>query len=147
MCDVWHWWDCTTSQSMGLNSGCALFWWILLFDLPSILLLVRHFIMIITNYCWNVYAHGHSFSTTDLGFLKLCISGSAISHIPGIVLPLVLFFYNTGLTHRGRAKMAAIFQTIFSNAFSWMKMYKFRWRFHWTLFPMIQLTISQHWFT
>ena len=41
--------------------------------------------------------------------------------------------------------MAAIFQT-FSNAFSWMKMYKFRLRFHWSLFPRFQLTIFQHWF-
>ena len=32
--------------------------------------------------------------------------------------------------------MAAIFQTIFSIAFSWMKMYKFRLRFHWSLFLM-----------
>ena len=50
------------------------------------------------------------------------------------------------LTHWGRDKMAAIFQTTFSNAFSWMKMYKFRVRFHWNLFPRVQLTISQHWF-
>ena len=50
------------------------------------------------------------------------------------------------LTHWGRDKMAAIFQTIFSNAFSWMKMYKFRLRFHWSLFPRVQLTIFQHWF-
>ena len=43
-------------------------------------------------------------------------------------------------------QMAAIFQTTFSNAFSWMKMYEFRLRFHWILFPRVQLTISQHWF-
>ena len=30
-------------------------------------------------------------------------------------------------------KMAAIFQTTFSNAFSWMKMHEFRLRFHWSL--------------
>ena len=42
--------------------------------------------------------------------------------------------------------MAAIFQTTFSNAFSWMKMFKFRLRFHWRLFPRVQLTIFQHWF-
>ena len=30
-----------------------------------------------------------------------------------------------GLTHWGRDKMAAIFQTTFSSAFSWMKMFKF----------------------
>ena len=33
-------------------------------------------------------------------------------------------------THWGRDKMADIFQTIFSNAFSWMKMYEFWLRFH-----------------
>ena len=34
------------------------------------------------------------------------------------------------LTHWSRDKMAAIFQTTFSKAFSWMKMYEFRLRFH-----------------
>ena len=50
------------------------------------------------------------------------------------------------LTHWGRDKMAAIYQTTFSNAFSWMKMYKFRLRFHWSLFQRVQFTIFQHWF-
>ena len=50
------------------------------------------------------------------------------------------------LTHCGRDKMAAIFQTTFSNAFSWMKMYKFRLKFHWSLFPRVQLTTFQYWF-
>ena len=35
------------------------------------------------------------------------------------------------LTHWGRDKMIAISQTIFSNEFSPMDMYKFWWRFHW----------------
>ena len=50
------------------------------------------------------------------------------------------------LTHWGRGKMAAIFQTTFSNAFSWMKMYEFRLRFHWSLFLRFELTIFHHWF-
>ena len=50
------------------------------------------------------------------------------------------------LTHRGRDKMAPKFLTTFSNAFSWMKIYKFRLRFHWSLFPRVQLTIFHHWF-
>ena len=50
------------------------------------------------------------------------------------------------LTHWGQYKMAAIFQTTFSNAFSSMKMFKFRLQFHWSLFPRVQLTIFQHWF-
>ena len=50
------------------------------------------------------------------------------------------------LTHWGRDKMAAIFQTTFSHAFSWMKMNDIRLKFHWNLFLMFQLTIFQHWF-
>ena len=42
--------------------------------------------------------------------------------------------------------MAAFSWTTFSNAFSWMKMYKFRSRFHWSLFPWVNLAIFQHWF-
>ena len=51
-----------------------------------------------------------------------------------------------GLTHWGRDKMDAIFQTTFSNGFSWMKMYELRLTFHWSLFLGVQLTIFQHWF-
>ena len=43
-------------------------------------------------------------------------------------------------------KMAAIFQTTISNAFSLIRMYKFRLIFHWSLLPRVQLTIFQHWF-
>ena len=54
-------------------------------------------------------------------------------------------FTTERLTHWGRDKMVAIFQT-FSNAFSWMKIYEFRLSFHLRLFPRVQLTIFQHWF-
>ena len=50
------------------------------------------------------------------------------------------------LTHWDQDTMYAIFQTTFSNAFSWMKMFKFWLRFHWSLFPRFQFTIFQHWF-
>ena len=50
------------------------------------------------------------------------------------------------LTHWGRDEMAAVSQTILSNAFSWMKMLEFRLRFHWSLFLRVQLTIIHHWF-
>ena len=43
-------------------------------------------------------------------------------------------------------QMDAISQTTFSNAFSWMKMFEFRLKFHWSLFPRVQLTIFQQWF-
>ena len=50
------------------------------------------------------------------------------------------------LNHWGREQMTAILQTTFSNTFSWMKMYELQLRFHWILFPRVQLTIFQHWF-
>ena len=50
------------------------------------------------------------------------------------------------LTHWGRDKMAAIFQTTFWNGFSWLKMHEFRLTFHWSLFLGVQLTIFSHWF-
>ena len=50
------------------------------------------------------------------------------------------------LTHWGRDKMDAISQTTFSSAFSWMKMFELRLKFHWSLFLRVQLTIFQHWF-
>ena len=63
-----------------------------------------------------------------------------------IYYQLVVDLRSAMLTHWGRDKMAAIFQTTFSNAFSWMKMHEFRLRFHWSLFPRVQLTKFQHWF-
>ena len=51
------------------------------------------------------------------------------------------------LTHRGREKVAAISETIFSNAFSWNCEMKMKIQFHWTLFSMVQLTINQCWFS
>ena len=50
------------------------------------------------------------------------------------------------LTHWGRDKMDAISQTTLWNTFSWMKMWEFRAKFHWSLFLGVQLAISQHWF-
>ena len=50
------------------------------------------------------------------------------------------------LTHWGRDKIDAILQTTFSNAISWMKMFEFQLKFHWSLFSTVKLTIFQHWF-
>ena len=51
------------------------------------------------------------------------------------------------LMHWVRDEMAAVCQTTFSIAFSWMKMYDFRLRFHWSLFLIFKLTIIHHWFS
>ena len=57
-----------------------------------------------------------------------------------------MVFNQSTLTHWGRDRMAAISQTTFSIAFSWMKMYEFQLSFHWSLFLRVQLTIFKHWF-
>ena len=49
------------------------------------------------------------------------------------------------LAHWGRDKMAAISQTTFWNRFSWIRMYEFRFKFHWSLLLGAQLIIFQHW--
>ena len=48
------------------------------------------------------------------------------------------------LTYLCRDKMAAVFQTAFSNAFSWMKMHEFRFILNWSLFLWVTLLLFQH---
>ena len=50
------------------------------------------------------------------------------------------------LTHLPLDKMAAILQTTVWKAFSWMQSFIFQFKFLWSLFPRVQLTILQHWF-
>ena len=66
------------------------------------------------------------------------ISGNVQKMISGVVDYFLFQLINT--------LSPLFFHTTFSNAFSWMKMYQFRLRFHWNLFLRVQLTISQHWF-
>ena len=54
--------------------------------------------------------------------------------------------FNTDLTHLPLDKMAAISQTIYSDAFSRMKSFIFWLKFHWSLFLRVQMTITKHWF-
>ena len=49
------------------------------------------------------------------------------------------------LIHIRLDKMAAISQTIFCAAFSWMKSFVFWLNVHWSLFLNVQSTITQHW--
>ena len=49
------------------------------------------------------------------------------------------------LTHRGWDKMAAALQTTFLTFFLFTENLAIRFKFLWNLFPMVQLTICQHW--
>ena len=83
--------------------------------------------------------------------LSLNVSMLIIFIITDIMLIITFLYlmhwrYNfDGLTHWGQYKMANILQTTFSNAFCWLKSLVFWWKFHWSLFLRVQLTISQHW--
>ena len=50
------------------------------------------------------------------------------------------------LTYWGWDQTTDIIQMIFSNAFSSMKVFEFRFKFHQGLFLRVQLTINQYWF-
>ena len=85
-------------------------------------------------------------STTTMLFLRRLQTVAihithAVSHAKYI--PHLIYSFKA---HWSRDKMATIFQMTFSNAFSWIKMYKFRLIFDWSLFPSVQSTIFRHWF-
>ena len=50
------------------------------------------------------------------------------------------------LTHLPWIKWPSFSQTTFSNAFSWMQIFEFRLKLHWSVFLWDQLTIFQHLF-
>ena len=68
-------------------------------------------------------------------WFSLSLSSSVFSQLVGVSELARLLGKSESKTqkmfHWGRDKMATISQTTFSNAFSWMKMYKFRLIFHW----------------
>ena len=66
-----------------------------------------------------------------------------LKHCPQGDMPLIHVipeYWRRLLPDWGPDKMVAILQTTFLNAFSWMKMYEFRLKFHWSLFIRVQLT-------
>ena len=95
-----------------------------------------------TSYVWQISFHHMGSHSGDeaisrcWGIIQSNGLGYTVNHTGNIV----------ELTHWSRDKMAAIFQTTISNAFSWMRMYKFRSRFHWSLLQTVPLILFQHWF-
>ena len=49
-------------------------------------------------------------------------------------------------TLKQRQNVHHIVESIFSNAFLWMKSFVFWFKFHWSFFIRVQLMIRQHWF-
>ena len=69
---------------------------------------------------------------------KLTSIGSDIGLSPARHQAIICTNAGILLTHWGRPKMAAISQT----TFSWMKMFEFGLKFHWSLFLRVELTNS-----
>ena len=102
--------------------------------------------------------HNHSkarHNKTVCIFLGIyCRTGNRKTHLWHWQIFLMIFWAVTiwdiplkrNLTHWGRDKMAAFSQTTILNAFLWMKMFECPLIFHWSLFPMGQLTIYHRWF-
>ena len=83
---------------------------------------------------------------SDTCNVSLCLENRSmpVFNMPTFHRELASIWYV--LTHWGRDEMNNISQTTFLNVFSSMKMFEFRLKFHWSLFPRVQLTIFQHWF-
>ena len=82
-------------------------------------------------YLENVY-----WSIAEVNACRLQNGTKKISNT-SVCLLLILSIIKSLRLRRNRRHL----QTTFSNAFSWMKMFKFRFNFHWSLFPRAQLTI------
>ena len=80
-------------------------------------------------------------SATDCFVIELNTTHSASMS----TLQFYRIVYLYGLTHLPLDKMAAIWQTTFSSASSWMKSFVFWFEFHLSFFLGVQLTIDQHW--
>ena len=57
------------------------------------------------------------------------VTAHTIGHVTLAAIALALSWSQVSARHWGRDKMAAIFQTTFPNAFSWMKIYQYRLKF------------------
>ena len=119
-------------------------WYLLLFDMNQwILLVILHYIVV----------HFHRFALNPMQWVVFPASIKRNKYTRRILTMgfesnnhTVGQWRNVLLTHWGRDKMAAIFKTTFCNGFSWMEMYEFGVKFHWSLFLGVHLTTCQHWF-
>ena len=94
---------------------------------------------------WWSYMNKQNYKNSKISCLFLTFSAI----IPGVYLHqccisnsyTITVKLQTLLTHWGQNKMAAIYQTTFSNPFFWIKMFEYWLRFHWSLFLRVQLAI------
>ena len=93
----------------------------------------------IWNCCCELANSYHQFYITLLERRRVMVSRAWLSTWADYIANAALTHI---LTHWGRGELDAISQTTFLSAFCWMKMFEFRIKFHWSLFPGFQLTIN-----
>ena len=86
-------------------------------------------------------AYKFSISIKLKQFLKHSGRHPSFQQVPTVQLHPRIFGWCHSLTYWGRDKTATFSQTSFSNVFSWMKMYEFPLRFHWSFFLSVELTV------
>ena len=101
--------------------------------------------------CWIIIRLGNHIIMILCILKRMCMwcwfyQQQLIKRMYVITMTLKGCLHHVLLTQLPLGKMAAISQTNFSNAFSWVKMYEFRLRFHWPFFRRDRLTIFQNWF-
>ena len=108
----------------------------------------------------SLWHHCHDFANTIFKCIflrvvcRMLISNFAGVCSRGFSYQWAIFVWWKGLVHRCVTRLKLVntlrprqmSQTTFSNAFSWMKMFEFRLKFHWSLFPRVQLKVFQQWF-
>ena len=113
-------------------------WWIMYFG-PSDCIYVLFKWSTIRVYFFHVW--WNIFHLSKQSKACRCTYSCAVSTCIRIIL-IINSLWSHGvilcLTHWGRDKMAAFFQTTFSNTFAWMRMFEFRLRSQWNLFLRFQ---------
>ena len=142
----------TTFSNVFSSKKCLVFWFKFHWFIPHGPIDIRSALVQVMGWCWNKQQTSTWTNDRQSPWQYTGLRAAASWYMeagtkwPRQHFQQIHLFKEKYLTHWGRDKMAAIFQTTFSNAFSWMKMLKFLLRFHWSLFPRVQSTIFHHWF-
>ena len=122
-CDLWYphtHYDVTNGQEHELNQ-----WW------PSMQL---HICVNTYRPQWVMWIFSVNYGNNIITFYRIYDLTADMVVINRYQQPC----YWLCLTHWGWDEMNNIWQMTFSNVFSWMKMFEFRLKIHWSLFPRIQ---------
>ena len=140
-----------------------LFWAINGFNLLLITAIIQNALRDLVRYLYK-YPYQRVYTDTQSQTLHILISMTQLMSLISMTTHVRHLHDNCSAYHLGKPvvwrgqsdywnhvalsldKMAAVSQTIFSGAFSWMKSLVFWFKFHWSLFLVAQLTITQYWF-